>query len=54
MFHQDWFMTFINGEFFYKVKKMNLNPFRLRKKQSLGLLFQGQHANCQYFVTAVP
>lgn len=51
MFHQDWVITSVTAEFSYKVKKMSLNPFRLRKKLNPGLLFEGPYANFQYFVT---
>lgn len=43
--------NFHNWWIFYKVKKMTLITFRMRKKQNPDLLFWGQHAKCQYFVT---
>lgn len=35
MFQQNWVVTSITGEFFYKGKKLTLNPCSLRKKQNL-------------------
>lgn len=39
MFQQNWVVTSITGEFFYKRKKLTLNPCSLRKKQNLSLSF---------------